>query len=299
MTYHRRSIRKLVETLVLFIALWGAGTPELRAADLKPGTVEAFDANVRAAEARIAREISSQSHFLALDCQPRSEAELERNEILAGGVPVRKLMASSPDGDPIEAPGGTIQHWRGSILIPGATLSEVMARVKHPEAEKIKQEDVLRSAVLKRDDRGLRLFLRLRRSNILTVVYDTEHDVRYRRLSAGRAWSSSKAVKIAEVLDSGTPRERELPEGRDHGFLWRLNSYWRYQQADGGVIVECESISLSRSIPRWLQPVVAPVVDRIARESMERTLASLRERIVHSYVAGQAVASFKSQSERP
>ncbi len=46
--------------------------------------------------------------------------------------------------------------------------------------------------------------------------------------------------------------KREKPEGKDRGFLWRLNSYWRYQQVDGGVLVECESLTLSReSRPFW------------------------------------------------
>jgi len=34
--------------------------------------------------------------------------------------------------------------------------------------------------------------------------------------------------------------------GDDRGFLWRLNAYWRYEQVAGGVIAECESITLSR-----------------------------------------------------
>lgn len=72
--------------------------------------------------------------------------------------------------------------------------------------------------------------------------------------------------------------ESEKPPGGDRGFLWRLNSYWRYRQVAEGVLVECESLSLSRSIPAIAAPVINPIVDSVARESMTRTLASMKRR---------------------
>ena len=63
--------------------------------------------------------------------------------------------------------------------------------------------------------------------------------------------------------------------GADHGFLWRLNSYWRYEERRGGVLVELESLTLSRGMPSLLRPIAAPLVRRIARESMVRTLEAL------------------------
>jgi hypothetical protein len=82
------------------------------------------------------------------------------------------------------------------------------------------------------------------------------------------------ATKIAELADAGTPREREKPAGGDLGLLWRLNAYWWYEEVPGGVLVECESLSLSRGIPLLLKPFASGTVDRIARESMTRTLES-------------------------
>ncbi len=55
-----------------------------------------------------------------------------------------------------------------------------------------------------------------------------------------------------------------------------MNWYWRYEQVDGGVIVELESLTLSRSIPLGLGMVVEPIINRIARESIYRTLDSMR-----------------------
>jgi hypothetical protein len=108
------------------------------------------------------------------------------------------------------------------------------------------------------------------------VTYDTEHAIENRRLSETRASKRSVATKIAELADAGTPREREKPPGSDRGFLWRLNAYWRYEQIDGGVLIECESVSLSRSVPMLLRPFVSGIVERIARESLQKTLMSLK-----------------------
>jgi hypothetical protein len=111
-------------------------------------------------------------------------------------------------------------------------------------------------------------------------VYNTEHDVRYQRQDVDRASSSSRATKIAELVNAGSPLEREKPVGQDRGFLWRLNSYWRYEQVEGGVIVECESVSLSRNVPAAGRFFLGRVINGVARESMERTLVSLKDRLV-------------------
>jgi hypothetical protein len=114
-------------------------------------------------------------------------------------------------------------------------------------------------------------------------VYNTEHLVRYQRHGNGQASSSSIATKISELERLHGNAEREKPEGRDRGFLWRMNSYWRYQQVSGGVIVECESMTLSRSIPSLLEYMIRPIINSVARESMHRTLQSMRTRMVRSY----------------
>jgi hypothetical protein len=48
---------------------------------------------------------------------------------------------------------------------------------------------------------------------------------------------------------------------------------------DGGVLAECESVSLSRDLPPLIGFMVRPIVTSTARESMERTLTALRTRL--------------------
>jgi hypothetical protein len=82
------------------------------------------------------------------------------------------------------------------------------------------------------------------------------------------------------VQDAGETSESEMPPGHDHGFLWRLNSYWRFEQRDGGVYVECEAISLTRSVPAGLGWLINPIVRTLPRESLASTLRSLRAAVL-------------------
>ena len=270
-----QSCSKAFRAALFAAAFFVSGHAGMQAAELQPGTLKAWSASVQDAERRISTELASGKGFLALDFQDPRAAAKERNSILAGEIPVRQVL----DSNAAKIPDGMIHHWRGSVFIPGVTLDYVLSRVENPRPEDTKQEDVLESRILDSSPGQLKLFLKLQRSKIVTVVYNTEHVVRYRRHGTARASSSSIATKIAEIENFRESTERQKPEGRDHGYLWRMNSYWRYQEVKGGVIVECESMTLSRSIPSVLEYMVRPMIGSIARESMRRTLDSLRARM--------------------
>ena len=256
------------------------------AAELKSQTVEAWSVYIQATEQRIEGELLSADRFLVQDFH--DEAEKARVALRRGDVVVRK-MKTRESGDSIDVPKGAIHHWRGSVLIPGVTLEDVLEGVTSPLRQQDLQEDVIESRVLERDDDRMKVFLKLRRTKVVTVHYNTEHVMQYARHDANRASSRSVATRIAELKDAGTSRELEKPIGNDRGFLWRLNSYWRYQEVEGGVIVECESVSLSRAIPAVLRWMVAPIIRDAAKESMERTLTSMRTRLVAGVVARSPV----------
>ena len=169
----------------------------------------------------------------------------------------------SPDGRAIDIAGGTIHHWRGSTVVRHVTVDQVVNALMNPGTPP-PQDDVLESRVLSRNGNALRIYLKLVRRTIISVVYDTEHDVVFERHSRALATSRSISTKIAEE------------GGADRGFLWRLNSYWRYSQMGSDVRIDLESISLSRDVPWFVRSMAEPVISRIARESMTRTLSSVR-----------------------
>jgi hypothetical protein len=168
-----------------------------------------------------------------------------------------------PTGRTIDVPGGTIHEWRGSILVRGTTVGQVVDALVSPGTRPL-QEDVAESRVLERHGDSLRIYLKLVRKLIVTVTYDTEHEVQYVRRSPSFATSRSVATRI---LETG---------GADRGFLWRLNSYWRYRQAGDAVQIDVVSLSLSRDVPWLVKPIAQPIIDRIGRESMSRTLETVQ-----------------------
>ncbi|MCC7009615.1 MAG: hypothetical protein IT184_12445 [Acidobacteria bacterium] len=270
---NRRAVRVVLALAVLAIS----PTSSLRAAGAGPGpaTLSGWQRYVAATEHRRHVDTAHAGSFLVMDAEPGGR--VDRRDVLAGQILVR-AMQTAEDGDgPVEVPDALVHHWRGAVLVPNVTVPDLIASIERADPPVI-QDDVLRSAILERRPRSARVFLRLRRQKIVTVVYDTEHDVTFSLLGATRASSESRAIAIAELRAPGTPQERRLGPGEDRGFLWKLNAYWRYEAVPGGVIAECESISLSRDVPFGLRTVLAPIVASTARESMSMALVALRTR---------------------
>ena len=256
--------------VVVLVALAAASA---FAADLKEETVAAWNRYIEATEQRIAEELAGGDRFLVLDFGEDPDAARER--LLAGEVRVERMETRAADGERIRVPKGTIHHWRGSVLIPDVALEDVLHGLIVTIDPADLQDDVVESRVIEREGDRLRLYLRIRRRQLVTADYNTEHEAVYTRHGPDSASSRSVALRIAELEDAGSPNEREKPIGRDRGFLWRLHTYWRYQQVAEGVIAECESVTLSRGIPRLLGWMVRPLVNRTAREVLTQTMTSI------------------------
>jgi hypothetical protein len=263
---------KVLLALALCLSPWlGEAT---HAASLTIEALRAWEGYVAATEARIARELAEdRGRFFAQDFADR--VPRERTRALAGELPLAEMRTMDGSGRPLPVTDATIVHWRGTILIPGVTLDRLLERAQHPSERGPFPPDVLALRILAREPDALTLFIRMTRQKVVTVTYNSEHAVRYHRHDAVRASSRSVATRIAEV-ERTAAGERERPQTDDHGFLWRLNSYWRYEQVADGVLVEMESLSLSRKMPMGLGTLAWPIVRSIARESIERTLLAFR-----------------------
>ena len=244
------------------------------AAELKQETLAAWHRYTEATEGRIARELEHGERFLVLDFQP--DAQQTRRELLAGRPLVARMETRDANGDAIKVPKGRIHHWRGAILVPNADVDHVVDGLQFAIPPHELQNDVLDSRVLWRAGDTLGLFLKLSRQAVVTGHYNTEHEVEYVRPGGARAWSRSRATRIAELAHFGTPAEREKPVGNDRGFLWRLNVYWRYEQVAGGVLMESEVVTLSRSVPLLMRWMVAPIVTRESRAALVDMLQAMR-----------------------
>ncbi|HSF18977.1 MAG TPA: hypothetical protein VLK65_25855 [Vicinamibacteria bacterium] len=257
------------------VGAWIAASVD--AATLDRETLRAFDHYVELTERRIEDELGSRSGFLVQDFLPPAQAAEARRVMSEGNVYTAKLVTTDGDGRSIEVPDGMVHHWVGGVFVPGVRLDELVRWIQDYDEQHRYFDEVEASRLVSHDGDEFCIYLRLRRKKIVTVYYNTEHTVRYRRHGEGRVSSQSHSTRIAEIAAAGTEAEREKSISEDRGFLWRLNSYWRFKEEDGGVLVECESVSLSRSVPLGFRWIVGRYLDSVPRESLRATLAPIRD----------------------
>ena len=196
---------------------------------LKPQTLESFASYVRDAEAAMEENLGGGKPFLWSDASPARAQQVRAGEIVA--------EFWSGQG-PVKVPHGLIHDWIGAALIAGTTVKDVLALLQNYDNHKnIYQPEVMDSRLISHHANDFQIYLRLLKKKIITVVLDTDHDVHYRPLDRARWICRSYTTRIAEVENAGSPAERVLPPDTGHGFLWRLYSYWRFQERDSGVYV--------------------------------------------------------------
>ncbi len=254
-----------------------AGEPALPR--LKTETEEAFNRYLKLVEARNEAELKRGTGLLWIDGlaeEQRAEAyaALKRGEVKLQKLEIRDSVKSIP------CPGGLIHHWTGVVFIPGAKLEDALGVLEDYDKHSVYYApDVERSKIEARAGDHFRIFLRFRRHKVITVVLNTEHDVQYFHDAPGRAHSRSSAVRVAEVENADKGDEREKTPGDDGGFLWRMETWWRMEERDGGVYVQSEVASLTRDIPAVLSWMIGPFVTAIPKETLTFTLEATRKAV--------------------
>lgn len=202
-----------------------------------------------------------------------SVAEIAR-QVLEGKVPAQ----FSTGGGPEKVPHGLIHDWIGAAWAPGTTIKATLALIQNYDNHKdIYQPEVIDSKLLSRRGNNFNIYLRLLKKKILTVVLDTDHHVRYRPITRTCWVCRSYTTRVAEVENAGKSNEKVFPPDSGYGFLWRLNSYWRFQERNGGVIMECRAISLTRNVPLGLGWIIEPIIQKLPKESLIHTLECTRQ----------------------
>lgn len=224
-----------------------------------------------------------------IDAELKNTPVLLRTDITylkTGKIQIERLTTRGREGKEIDIPDGTVHHWMGGIFIPGVTLDKMIPWLQNYPQYQDYFKEVERSAYIRPPSGDtFDIFLRLTRSKLgVAAHFNTRHNVVYSRKSATFSSSVSRSTEIRQLQNAGTPDEKEYAEGEDSGYLWRLNSYWRFNQRDGGVVVECETIGLSRSLGWGLGLLnfltlgkVKSIAESVAREALEDTLTGLRD----------------------
>jgi hypothetical protein len=201
-----------------------------------------------------------------MDDDPRQREKVRQGDI----------VVYQHEGDTIEVTGGLIHHWVGVMFVPNGSLEQTVALSKDYDRHKDIYPEVMEARLIEEDDNIVRSSMRTVKRKVLTVILDIDLEADFQKLSDERFVIRSYSTNVSEVKDAGTPKERVLPDGEGTGFLWRLYSYWRIEQADKGVFVELETVSLTRSIPTGLGFVIKPFIRNVPRESLTGMLQATR-----------------------
>ncbi|MGB2663369.1 MAG: hypothetical protein WAK48_05160 [Candidatus Acidiferrum sp.] len=195
---------------------------------------------------------------------------------------MRRLSVSSA-GENVNVPGGMIHDWEGIVFVPGVKIDDVLKILQdYDHQATYYAPDVEQARIESHNGNEFHVFLRFRRHKVVTVVLDTEHDITYFRDSPLRAHSRSSATRIAQVEDPGGTHEKEKAPGKDDGYLWRMETWWRMQERDGGVYVQNEAVTLTRDIPTGLGWLIDPFITKIPKETLEFTLQATRSAVLKS-----------------
>jgi hypothetical protein len=263
------------------VILSGFAGTTAQAAQVKPETLAAFDRYVEVTEARMDDDVRL-DQFLAVDRLPDLQRKDAYDQMQQGQIYIEELHTRE-DRHPIHIPSGLAHHWTGVIFIPKATLAEAGAVLNDYENEpQIYKPDIRKAKLIEQNGGVSKIYLQFYNKSIVTVVLNANFDVMQKRLGNGRIQSVSRSTRVAEVENWGSPDEHERPEGDDHGYMWRLNSYWRIEEKDGGVYVENESITLTRTVPPLLEWLINPLTKSIPRDVLVHTLTNTRDAVVRA-----------------
>jgi hypothetical protein len=226
-----------------------AGTPQRQ---LKPETARDFDCYVQSAEARM----NARKSFLL------AESDFNLNEQVLHG----RIQTVAPNGsNPHKLAGGQLYDWIGSIFIPGASLDRLVLMLQdYDHRAQYFPETISTSKLLCRTGKNrFRYTMRMKEPAVL----DVESEVAWEQVDARRWRCHSYSTNIEEV-------------GKDHGYLRRLYSYWRFAETDKGMYVESETITVSDEFGSVARAFGSALLGINPEKSLRHSLNSMRESIL-------------------
>lgn len=257
--------RRIIPILVLTAGAAAA------AVELKRETAVAFDRYVATLEAAMEARMRGGQFIRS------AETPEHRRELLQGAVVV---IPAQGNGE-VELKAGLIHDWIGALFIPRTTLAKTVAIVQdYRRQREFYSPEIVDARVKSQNGNDFNVFMRIVKSKFfITDVLDTDHEIHFVPINANRMYCRSYSRRIAEVSDPGKPSEHELPVGNDRGLLWRMYGYWFFEEKDGGVYVEYESVTLSRDIPFGMGRVLGPILHNVPAEALRSSLEKTRRAV--------------------
>lgn len=218
---------------------------------LDPKTIRAFDDYVRAVDAQLTAR--------ALNPAPLA------------GKPAGVFMING--GKDVER--GQIHDWVAVSFLPGVRRERVKTILEDFSRHPSIYPEVIDGKIERREGSRIIAMHRLRKKKVLEVTLDARYQLEVLPSTASRYASRSVATEITEIEG-----ERRLKPGHDHGFLWRLQTYWTLEETRDGLWMEVRSVSLTRDVPMGLGWAVKPIVKELPRESLEALMEATKRAVM-------------------
>jgi len=243
-----------------------------QAAELKRETIRSWDEYIQMLTGQMQDRLRPNGRFLWVDEEPQRNRQVRSGKILV-----------SPGGQKVPQPvtSGLIHDWIGAAFIPGAKLDDVLAVVRDYDRYKVfYKPNVVDSKSLNTNDAADEYsMLLVNRQVVGTVALDGEYEACFLQLTDKQWYSVSYTTRIQEIRDYAQPGERKLPPGEGNGYIWRGYSLGRYEERDGGVYIEQETIALSRDIPTALRWVAEPIIRQVSKKELVTSLQQTEEAV--------------------
>jgi hypothetical protein len=264
-TSGRQRAARLFQVLAVVALTTVFSSMRVAAADLKPETLQAWEAYLQAAKARHHKHLVDGASFLSIDAAPADAAKLRQGDVIV-----------SPAGPnvPLKVPSGLIHDWAGAIFIPNTSIGDVMRVIRdYDHYQAIYHPNVVGSKPIEMSECEDHFsMVIMNKSFFAKSALDSDYRSAFIRVDDEHWYSTTETTRVQEVADYAAASQSLLPEGHGTGIIWRLYSFARYEERDGGVYIELEAIALSRDIPATLHWVVDPMVRRVSRSSLATSL---------------------------
>ena len=240
--------------------------------ELKEQTLAEWNDYVHSACMRT-EERAEDSPFLRVSEQPERRERARAGEI---------VVWREGDGHRTKVSHGLIHDWVGVVFIPKATIADVFAVARDYDH----YSEIYKPAVMEARGRGSDgdddnySMLLVQKVLFVTAAVQGEYQTQYTQIDAKHWYSISQSTRLQAVEGFGQADMRVLPADRGPGYVWRLFSFTRFEESDGGVYVEVEAMALSRDVPAMLRWLVDPVVDHMPRDSVRETLEKTRDAVL-------------------
>jgi hypothetical protein len=175
---------------------------------------------------------------------------------------------------------GLIHDWIAAAFIPDAKLDDVLSVVRDYDRYKtFYGPNVIDSKSLSTDGPADKFSVLLVNKAAAETALEGEFAACYLQLTETRWYSVAYTTRVQEIHHYGHPGEQKLPPGKGSGYIWQVYNVTRFEQRDGGVYIEQKALALSRDIPAAVRWVVDPIVRRLSKEALLKSLRQTQDAV--------------------